>query len=44
MVKLWGVLLFMHVFFIIIIWFLGQDINWDILLSIAPVAILIYFI
>ena len=39
MVKLWGALLFM--FFI---WFLGQDINLDIVLSLAPVEILIYFI
>ena len=39
MVKLWGALLFM--FFI---WFLGQDINLDVVLSLAPVAILIYFI
>ena len=37
-----------YVFFIIIIyyfiWFLGQDINWDIVLFPAPVAIFIYFI
>ena len=39
MVKLWGALLFM--FFI---WFLGQDINLDIVLSLAPVAILIYLV
>ena len=39
MVKLWGALLFM--FFI---WFLGQDINLDVVLSLASVAILIYFI
>ena len=39
MVKLSGALLFM--FFI---WFLGQDINLDIVLSLAPVEILIYFI
>lgn len=39
MVNLWGALLFM--FFI---WFLGQDINLDVVLSLAPVAILIYFI
>ena len=39
MVKLWGALLFM--FFI---WFLGQDIKLDVVLSLASVAILIYFI
>ena len=41
MVKLWGALLYIFMFFI---WFLGQDINLDVVLSLAPVAILIYFI
>ena len=38
-VKVWGVCYLWYS-----IWFLGQDINWYIALSPAPVAIFIYFI